>query len=46
MTETYSTRTRDLAIENFLKNRSSEIDVELDNHILAQKDIKIVVSDL
>ena len=46
MTETYSTRTRDLAIEDFLKNRSSKIDVEFDNHILAQKDINIVILDL
>lgn len=41
MVETYNTKAKDLAVENFSQDRNSKGDVELNNHTLAQKEWKL-----
>lgn len=36
-------KNKDLVIENFSKDRNFEVDVELNNSIFAQKDMKIAI---
>ena len=44
MVETYNTKAKDLAVEDFSQDRNSKGDVELNNHTFAQKEMEIVES--
>lgn len=44
MTDT--TKNIDLVVENFLEDRNFEVNVELNNPLFAQKDMKIAILNL